>query len=319
MSTTIWRADFSRGLSVGADDSAWFYFGEGDSIGDDAIATSTDSGLRVVSRGVNPATGEPAFTRTAGPEKGPLPGEFDHFKFLAYVNHMSAHGTPGFDIASGEKLTVEAVLSGRTYGVEGHPFRDAVKDSESDYRLAAFSLNTIDVTKSMTSDFFVTNSMIWVLYERLPFAREALGNYASFTFLIPVMERAIDDVHRYAISYDRDSNTITWSIDGRIVFEVDKPGCHINRKYMAIDLGGDETLVTLDQLNGGLGLFAMLDCTQPTGTGLVNLAPHAPGQYLDPATGRPGLAFVDNVSHPSNRLFGQGAEMTVREFTIARG
>ena len=42
----------------------------------------------------------------------------------------------------------------------------------------------------------------------------------------------------------------------------------------------------------------------------------APGFYRNPASGADDLTFVDELSLPSNRIFGQGAELRMERFVV---
>jgi len=312
----VWDT-FRNGFS----EDKWFYFGAGSFIGDDGIATtSLLTGLKVVPKGTNPKTGLPAFTKTLAQEDDQngeiVPAGLDHVKWLVFMNHDSTKGYPGFDAMEKYELSFQATISGRSYGVEGHPFGNAVKDASSDLRLGAPCFNVIDFETYMVFDFFITNSKIYAFYERLPFGRgDVLGNYAAFSFQVPVAVRNVNDYHLLKISYDKSKGTVRWLINGKEVFKVDKIGYLIDRKYMTLDHGGVETLVAPDQLVGGMGLFTILDGSNPNGKGLVKLSSN-PGTYFDPATGGPGPAFIDNESKEKNRLFGQGAELRLRSYEI---
>lgn len=320
VSRVLWD-DFSDGFSVNVPDAKWFYFAAGPYVGDDGIVTTAQNGLRVTSSGVNPATGEPAFVRTLGLESvnGGLPGGLDHVKWLAYMNHLSSHGYPGFDAVMGEELTCEATLSGRTYGTGGHPFGGAVSNPNDDIRLAGVAMNTIDFETFLVADFFLSNERVYVLYERLPFLKGApgFGNYASFTYAIPVAKRKLGTDHSMKIAYDRAAGTIRWLLDDREVYRVDRIGYRIDRRHMLLDHGGEDTLISPRQLACGMGMFTLLDAVLPGSTGLVRLS-EAPGFYFSPRLGEPAPAeFVDASSADHSRLFGQGAELRVRKYGVS--
>lgn len=307
----VWD-DFSTGFK----DEAWFYFSAGPYIGNDGNVTTSNKGLEVVSKGTNPVTGEPAFTRTLAQEteNGGLPGAIDHVKWLAYMNHSSTKGFPGFDAASKKVLSFESTLSGRTFGTTNHPFGDAVTDP-NDIRLASFAMNTMDMETFMVFDFFLTNNQIYAFYERLPLGRGTLGNYAAFSYKIPVAKRNPEDFHNLKISYDKDKGIVKWFVNNTEVFRVDKIGHRIDRKYLILDHGGEEQLVKPDQLVAGLGLFSLLDAAE-NGKGLVKLS-NEENFYFDPIKGEPNpISFVDPISLESNRLFGQGAKLQVKNINV---
>ena len=307
----IWD-DFSKGFTL----DKWFYFSAGSYVGDDGIVTTSNKGLKVVSSGTNPITGEPAFTRTLAQEQenGGLSGAIDHVKWLAYMSHQSSKGYPGFDAISGKELSFETWISGKTYGTQYHPFGDAVNDP-NDIRLASFALNTMDMETFMVFDFFITNDQIYAFYERLPLGRGTLGNYAAFSYKIPVMKRNPEDVHHLKISYDKNKGVVSWYVNNTKVFQVDKIGYRIDRKYLILDHGGEETLETPDQLVAGLGMFTLLDASE-NGKGLVKLSTED-NFYFDTLNGDPApVSFVDEQSLESSRIFGQGAELEVKQINV---
>jgi Family of unknown function (DUF6081) len=310
--TKITWDDFSNGFT----EEKWFYFNAGPFTGNDGIVTTSNKGLEVVSKGINPITGEPAFTITLAQEQvnGGLSGGIDHVKWLAYMNNTSSKGYPGFDAVSGKELSFETWISGQTYGTQFHPFGDAVKDP-NDIRLASFAFNTMDMESFMVFDFFITNNQIYAFYERLPFGRgEALGHYAAFSYKIPVAKRNTTDVHYLRIAYDKDKGTVKWFVNNSEVFSVDKIGYKIDSKYMILDHGGEEQLVKPDQLVAGIGMFTLLDAFED-GTGLVKLSTED-NFYYHPITGQTPLSFVDEASLDSSRLFGQGARLNVKQVNV---
>lgn len=304
--TTLFSDDFRSGFDATGDD--WFYFSAGDFAGNDGAETTSSRGLRVSA---------PEFTSTVPQESGPtsLPGGIDHVKWLVYANRL-AGSVPGFAATAGRVLSVSARVSARSFGTAGHPFGNAVTDPDDDLRLGSAALNGIDFESWMVFDLFLTNTRIYAFYERLPFGREQLGNYAAFSFQIPLVKRKPDHEHELSIAYDRAAGTVRWLVDGKERFRVDRIGRRIDRKYMTIDHGGVEEDVEPRQLDFGMGLFTLLDGRLPSGEALVRLS-SAPDFYFDPAAATPTpLTFVDEESDPGSRLFGQGAELRVRRFAV---
>jgi hypothetical protein len=321
----VWD-DFRQGFTVGTPDARWFYFASGPFVGDDGIAsTSRADGLAVRAKGTHPTTGEPAYTRTLGQEgaadnPSALPGGLDHVKWLVYMNHRASSGVPGFDAVAGRELAFQTRFSGASFGTAGHPFRAAVRDPSDDLRLAAAAMTTIDFDTFMVFDLFVTNRRIYAFYERLPFARDRYGNYAAFSYMIPVATRTPDEWHALKIAYDKSAGTIRWFVDRREVFRVTRIGRRLDRRYLTLDHGGDETDVSPNQLDGGIGLFTLLDGYRPSDKALVRLS-KAEGFYYDVGSGRvaaPGAGyFLDETSARGSRLFGQGAELRVRAYAVS--
>lgn len=313
----VWD-DFRRGFTVDSPDAKWFHFNAGPFVGDDGIVTTSNRGLHVRAAGTNPVTGKPAFTKTVAPEsQSGLPGGVDHVKWLVYMNHMASSGVPGHDAEHGKILSCESWIRGRTWGTEQHPFGTIVENPNADLRLASFAMNTIDFETFMVYDFFITNEVVYAFYERLPFGRDVLGNYASFSHMIPVARRNVNDQHHLKISYDRSAGTVSWYLDDKKVFEVDRIGYMLDREYVTLDHGGQEEIVDMKQMSCGMGLFTLLDAHRPSDIGLVRLS-EVPGTYYDPQYGEPTPApFYDDYSAESSRLWGQGAEMQVLKYVVS--
>ena len=205
---------------------------------------------------------------------------------------------------------------GRT-GTAGHPFGDAIDDPEDDNRLAAVGMNVIDFESFMVFDFFVTNETIYAIYERLPFGRPVLGNYAAFTFSIPLTSTLPGEQHHLKVAYDKNAGTVRWIVDDIERYAVSAIGHHIDRSYMTLDHGGVEQTVAPNQLACGMGMFTLLDGHLPSGTGLVRLS-SVDGFYFDPEVGEPTPeTFLDDESLEQNRLFGQGAELSMTKYVIS--
>ncbi|MFC4031627.1 DUF6081 family protein [Streptomyces polygonati] len=317
----IWSDDFSAGFSAGGEQDKWAFVQGGGYTADDGVLTFGPDGLRIVSRGTHPGTGEPAFAQTIPREEdnlSGLPGSGDHAKWIVYANHKAASGLQGFDAPPGAVLCCEATVSGRTYGTAGHPFGDAVADPEDDLRLASAMLNTIDPETSTAFDFILTNKRLYAFYGRPNFARAALGDYASFANTVPLLDRAPDHRHHVKIAYDRSAGVVRWLVDGAEALRVDRIGYRLSRDSLNLDEGGQEVLVEPRQLSFGMGLLSLLDGSWPTGRGLVRLS--TGNSYYRPATGEPDpQSFVDERSLDASRLFGQGAGLTVSGYTVSVG
>ncbi|WP_406346642.1 DUF6081 family protein [Streptomyces sp. NBC_00648] len=318
-STVLWRDDFAEGLRASGPAAPWrFVQANAEHIADDAVITTNGDGLRLVSCGRNPRTGEPAFTRTVpreSGEPGSIPGFADHAKWIAYVNRQSSARFQGFDAEPGRVLSVEATVSGRTYGTSGHPFGDAVSDPDDDLRLAGAMLNSIDPETSVAFDFILTNKAVHAFYGRTNFARRHLGGYGSFANTVPLAPRSPGDRHRVRISYDRTAGTVRWLLEGEVVLTVDRIGHPLGRDTLTLDEGGTPALVEPRQLSFGMGMLSLLDGSWPTGKGLVRLSRAT--TYYRPDRGAPvEQSFVDEDSRDASRLFGQGAELTISGFTV---
>lgn len=318
----VWD-DFGNGFSAAGPHARWSYQSAGPHVADDGVATTSQGILRVVSSGTNPETGDPAFTRTLAPEPANpagLSGTLDHVKWLAQGTHLASTGQPGFDAVPGQELTVEMGMSARIYGTAVHPFGEHVIDPESDLRLATAAMSWYDPQTLLVFSFFLTNERIFAYYERLPFARKALGDYAAFNYAIPVVQRKPADWHDLAISYDRAAGVVRWLVSGVTVFQVDQLGRRLaSRDHLIVDHGGREVPVLPAQMNCAMAMFTILDGSWPgtDGRGLARIS-EAEGYYFDPARGEPHpQRFVDERSLAASRLFGQGAELLISHVTVS--
>jgi hypothetical protein len=103
----------------------------------------------------------------------------DNVKALIYSTAEVRPGERGL-------LTVETEMRVTTFGTERNPFgADA-----GDVRLGCGAFNTIDTRTFTVFDFFVSNSQIVPLYERLPFAQSKDNPYPAFHRIDP--DRHID-------------------------------------------------------------------------------------------------------------------------------
>lgn len=206
----------------------------------------------------------------------------DHVKALTYSTADFAPGPAG-------SIAVTTEMRVTTTGTEDNPFGA----DPGDVRLACGAFNTLDVRTAVVFDFFVSNSRIVALYERLPFALSDTDRYPLFTELIPTdVATTAGAWHRYEIAYDAESDRAAWLVDGAVVAE---------RRFIGAPPGERAPVVKLTQLKIGGGLFTLLDDLsndrRQTGD-----APKTPG--LDPRYER--------------TLFDQGARVSFGAFTVKR-
>jgi hypothetical protein len=309
----VWD-DFRAAWSA---DTRWFDLPFGPSYtADDGCAESTPFGLVVRSCGTNPWTGMPAFRNTLGQDSGAL-APFDHAKWISVMSHFTSNGVLGFDAVPGQELACEATVSGRLFGVDQHPFGNAVVDPDADPRLASVAISAFDPETFAIFNFLLTNEMVFAFYERPAFARAPGANDAAFQFAVPVLRRQPHEAHRLKIAYDRAAGTVRWVVDGVEVFRIDAIGSRIDRDTMLIDHGGDDVILDPAQLDCAMAIFDFLDGYGPTHRGLVQIELDK-RSYFNPRLGSPArIGFVDPHSRPESRLFGQGAEMHVERFVVS--
>ena len=304
---TLWD-DFSAGFTIGTPGAKWFYFGTPDGFqANNAVTSVSGHTLTSKSPGVNPATGQPAYT---------LSGTIDHTKWLVYANKFNG-SFPGFKANPGEEIVLGARIGGRTYGTDENPFGSAVPDDEDDLRLASTAMSVADFETYTIFSFFMTNEHLYVWYERLPFLKSATYDYAAFNYAIPVAERHPNEMHNLAVAFDKQRGTVRWLVEGKEVFKITQIGHRLpSSTYLYTDHGGPNETTSPNQLALGMGTFTLLDGYRPnpTGKGLVHLFTYP---YLKSGTTTP-LTFVDEANLLANRLFGQGAALKAESFTIAR-
>ncbi|WP_106246877.1 DUF6081 family protein [Allonocardiopsis opalescens] len=333
----VWD-DFRDGFVTEGKGARWHYsLAEGPYTTDDGIATTSRRGLRVIASGTHPDTGEPAFVRTLAQEDDNgfgISGTVDHVKWLADMAHTASSGLPGFDAVPGYELSFETWLSGRVYGCDKHPFGEAVHDPVDELRLASVGMNAGDPVSNTIFDFFLSDKRVYVVYERLPFARKPAlapaawrkrfargpkqGKYAAFVYQIPVARRTPEQWHHTRISYDRAAGKVRWYLDGELVYEVTRLG-HLlpSREHLVVDHGGVPTTVEPVELNFGLGMFTCLDYAHPQQQALVRVA-SAEDYFFSTELGEPTPQhFLDDQSLEPNRLWGQGAELRVRRCVVS--
>jgi Family of unknown function (DUF6081) len=206
----------------------------------------------------------------------------DNVKALIYSTADFSPGPAG-------RLTVEADMRVETFDTARNPYgADA-----GDVRLGCGAFNTIGLKTSMVFDFFVSNSHIVALYERLPFTLTKDDPYPLFTELLPVAVPTVPSRwHRYAIAYDRGNDRVEWRVDGAVVAE---------RSAVGAPPGERGPIVKIDSLKIGGGLFTLLGDLN-NDRAKTGDRDKIPG--LDPRYER--------------TLFGQGARVEFGKFQVTR-
>jgi Family of unknown function (DUF6081) len=282
--------DFKEGLDLA---DTWTLVSIGSFKANDGAVTTSPNGLQVEPRGVNPVTGEPAFTLSGA-------GELDHLKWMADTQHMSSNSYPGFDAVQGRVLLCTMRGKGETFGTAAHPFGGVVTDAQADLRLAAFAMNVIDYETGMVFDTWQTNTRIYPYYERINVTGRA--THQLFSSIFPGVPRSPEDEDEVSVAYDRSAGVLVWIINGREAARVDNIGYPSPNASMLIDRGGAPRRAVPRQLNCGMALFTLMDGAEPpAGDGLADLG----GSYQFPTR------FAGGPT-----LFGQGARMEVSKFEI---
>lgn len=310
----LFHDDFSQSFEAGIREEKWNYFSWAPFVADDGIETVDNGVLTVRSSGTNPTTRAPAFTKTVAPTNAK--GSLDHHKWLVYTNAFNDQTKfPGFASVAGKELVCEAWMRGQTFGTDAHPFGHAVVDAH-DPRLASFALKAFDPETSIGFAFVLTNDKIYALYERLPHARATLGNYAAFSYIIEIGTRVPSNFHNLELAYDRARGAVRWYIDGKERYKVGNIGKHLSDQFLTVDNGGEQPSlpIVLNQLNCGMGHSTLLDGFLPTQTALVRLSSDT--NFYSHPIAKGLLTFLDEVSAPQSRLFGQGVQTQVKRFNV---
>jgi hypothetical protein len=211
----------------------------------DGVAVPGGAGLEIAPPGRDPETGEPRF---AEPAREPA-----HVRWAALVRRESSAGFPGFDALPGGRLTLEAELSVRAFGLR-RLAASADADDDPGLALACAALITTDRETGLVFDFMLTDRRVYAVYERLG---PPDGPNPAFTYTVPVAARVPESFHRCVIAYHRDSGTVDWFLDDSRVLTVDRIGERLPGDVRATrDNGRPAGLERPRQLTAGLGLFA---------------------------------------------------------------
>ena len=203
----------------------------------------------------------------------------NHVKAMAMTDRL-------FDLSRSAGFRVSAEISVDISGVAGNP----LGLEPGDPRLAAGALVTIDPSTGMVLDFFIGADRIAPLYERLPMARAALGDYPAYSRLLDPVPRREGDWRCYEIRYDREADIAEWRVDGELVARRERVGAPIGR---------DGPIVKWNHFRVGCGLFTLLD-DLPDDQVRADDHPKIPG-------------FIPDNFHDR---FGQGGRVSMRALTI---
>lgn len=283
---TLTQERFTAGLSVG---ERWQYLQAGPYAADDGVVVTNAAGISVAPAGRNPETGEPMFTNDA-------PGVLNHVKWLVT-------STDTVDVDGGT-VRIAFRAGARCFGMSRHPYGDAVADVDADYRLGSGVLNVIEVGSGVVFDFWIGETVIVPIYERLQ-ATDPSAGYEAFTQVGDTVPRRPGTMHDLAITVDAGAHTVSWEVDGATVATIARIGASVPGWTTVLDHGGEPADVVPHRLAYALGLMTLLDGPLPPGRrGLVDL-----GEVL--------VAPIEfDASGPS--LFGQGVQLDVEQILVQR-
>jgi hypothetical protein len=249
----------------------------------------------------------------------PSYGWLDHFKTFAIRNSR-------YSIPDCGELYAEFCVSGRTYGTDDQPFGNAVLNPQSDFRLAAATVNMLDLDSGLHIAIAFTNDSIWAIYEMLPFdddGEEGIGR-ASFASATLIGRRngqnPMSDFVQAGLALDRRKGA-KWYLNGCLVHQVNRLGFPTDPKDMIYDVGGTPQEVQLKCAHIGFGLMTYLDGVSPQNYRDLNAANLALSKltdfkYKNPWIPMREVEFVFEDNPISARLFGQGASIKVKEIKV---
>lgn len=320
--------DFRSGTPLNDPNSKYAPFQSGGTTYDDAAGGTT------VQKGLLQIRSTP-FTLTD-------PSGLDHIKCLYYAK------TP-FQIPKYGKLVCQTEMAleqsypnpvpGGLAAAAGTI--NGVTNQYQDIRLCAGAFNTADFATMMVYDFILSNGVVYVFYERLPFLRTEWGgpgpNYTAFSHAIPVFQRNAsdpgNDYVKLAIVFDAQSNKVTWRVNGKDVYSITNPGHPIDQKYRVLEhnvIGSQpdpSPTLALNTISVGFGTFSLMDMTNPhnpgslQNPGLLDLTLAGALPAVDPVvTQQPGgTCLAPTFLSPYNAalaLFGQGATLSLKYISV---
>jgi hypothetical protein len=230
------------------------------------------------------------------------------------------------------RVIVQFKASVETFFSDQSPFpNQMISQNGDDVRLATGTFNVYDFTTGLMFDFFVTNSRIYIGYGRATFTRTPANDYAGFQFLIPVKMRKPCDENVMRVVLNSKRKLVTWFVDGRAVFVVNKVGYYLNRQFMTVDNNGFEMGAFPNSIRYGFGAATLMDnypacqkdadccdCRFPSlRQALVNTAPDALVGEVNPLVGRVNPAvFYDNTNSVDYKYWGQGSVTRLKHLIV---
>lgn len=223
-------------------DQVMSYFAFGDFTADDGTVTYSKKGLKL---NANP------FTMWRGPGAA---AELDHPKLVILSNQA-------YPVPQSGKLVVSGKINVKVFNnkVCQSPYPNCVAQEE-DLRFGAAGFTAIDLANSINFGYLVTNDRIFAFYERLPFSRPFLGNYAAFIYVVPVAHRKKEDFNEVAVIFDSVEKTVSFKVEDCLKLTIGNIGARPeNRDLLLADLGGDDVSLFPGSIQVLLGTFTTLD------------------------------------------------------------
>jgi hypothetical protein len=245
----LFDEDFTRSIDCSGADATWSLWPTSAGPCGDGLATACAAGLVVVPTGTDPGTGLPAFAAD-----GRQDGSSGHLRWAAFANRRTESGLPGFSLPRPGILTARMTLSAELYNTSRHPYGAEVPDPDASPPCGMAAMICLDTESGLVFDFALTNSYVWVLYERLP---RPGASHGTFSYAIPVAERNRKDTHRFAIDIDAAAGRTRWLLEGTEVYVIDQIGRRLTcDDYLAWHSDGPDEVLVPRQVSLGFGLFA---------------------------------------------------------------
>lgn len=274
------------------------------------------------------------------------PFKFSLSNGLDHVKHLSFKKIPFQVPTNGQEIVFETTMSVKQTGLETIPASLLASDPDSmtgiskphsDPRPCCGAFNVVDFTNLIVIDFIITDDQVFALAERLPFNLVKWGGtqlYNSYTHLIPVYKRdqckdRLDDFVDLAISYNYQTATFRWFVNGCEVYRIDNPGHLLESRYRIIQITPigapihPQVTVRSPTLNVGFGTFSLLEAVSPNNKdgvdnpGLVDFSMNGYFPYTDP-NAPPGtpLTYLKTYQDLGTTCFGQGCDMRIKRVKV---
>jgi len=278
----------------------------------------------------------------AVPFKYTIPQGNEHPKNLHYWNEDFVL-SDCYETLYETEISVTQVIPVEKIPVE---FLPRIRNIQEDIRLCCGGINTLDVNTWIVSDILMSNEKVYCFAERLPFGQDPNNRYAAYSNAVAVIERPAPNKDGFIkLGIGLKKSGASYYINGRLVFQVPYYGLRQLDEYRLLDHQGKAEKVKIQTSAFGFGLFSLMDmqlpynyarqlvvndfATNQLASGLVQLdltsayGETLPGKngddrpVIDPAVtwAIPFNASVDNTKY---KLFGQGAEMTLKYFRVSR-
>jgi hypothetical protein len=261
----------------------------------------------------------------------------DHYKYFIMANQP-------VPVPKAGNLVFEFLASTKTFRTEQNPFPEVLQSpAGDDVRFASGVFQVFDpyrlgesnpAADGLVFSFYLTNDRVYVGYERqdryISGTRPPGVLPAAFNFLIPVKVRRSCDLHDMKIVVNHANRFVSWRLDGREVFRVNKVGYLLSRTFMLTDFGGAEQEAFPETLTYGFGSMTLLDsypaclrsdncrsCKFPDLRQALVQTVINEANYINPVLGAPQPAiFWDLLGQEKYRLWGQGSETHIRRLAV---